>query len=310
MHNHTHSSSCPHSNNKVNLKNKNITFAVMILTGLFMIVEFIGGFVSNSLALISDAGHMLTDFAALFLAWYAFHLSLKPTDIKRTFGYHRFQVLASFINGLSILILAIWIIYEAIIRYFNPQEIMSQEMFVIATIGLFVNIIALKMLAKANPNSLNIQGAKLHVIGDLLGSVAAIGSAITIYFTGFVQIDAILSVLIALLLIKSAWIVTRRSINILLEFTPDEICQNLIKNELHEQCPEVENIHHMHIWSLNSEIILASMHVVVDKNADLDNDVLINKISNILKTKYHISHITVQVEYEKCDTTHDDLELI
>lgn len=309
MHEH-HKSNCPHSNTKINDKNKKITFAVMLLTGLFMFVEFIGGYLSNSLALIADAGHMLTDFAALFLAWYAFHLSTKPVDVKRTFGYHRFQVLASFINGISIIALSIWIIYEAISRYKNPIDVLSEQMLIIAMLGLIVNMIALFMLHKANSSSLNIQGAKLHVIGDLLGSVAAIASAVVINATGWMQIDALLSLLVASLLIKSAWTITKRSVNILLEATPDEICQNLIKKEIEKSFDEIKNIHHMHIWSLNSEIILSSMHVVVDKNNDLNHDILIHKITQLLKTEYHINHVTVQIEFEKCKSTNDDLECI
>lgn len=309
MHEH-HGANCPHSTAKINDKNKKITFSVMLLTGVFMLVEFIGGYLSNSLALIADAGHMLTDFAALFLAYYAFHLSSKPVDIKRTFGYHRFQVLASFINGIAIIALSLWIFKEAVFRFINPVEVMSQQMLIIAAVGLGVNIIALKMLHKANPKSLNIQGAKLHVIGDLLGSVAAIASAIIIYFTGWMQIDAILSVLVAVILLKSAWIITRRSVNILLESTPDEICQNLIKKELLNKVSEITNIHHMHIWSLNSEIVLSSMHVVVNKEHNINNDALISKITAILKNDYHINHVTIQVEFEICKSTKDDLEAI
>ena len=194
-HHHTHSHADPSGGNE-----KRILWA-MALTGSFMFAEVIGGILSGSLALIADAGHMLTDFAALALSWAAFRASRRPNDTKRTYGYHRFQVLAAFVNGLTMVLIVGWILFEAVRRLMEPVEILAGPMLVIAALGLVVNIIAFAILHSGAKENLNMQGAALHVLGDLLGSVGAIAAAGIILWTGWTPIDPLLSVLVALLIL-------------------------------------------------------------------------------------------------------------
>ena len=178
----------------------------LVLTASFMFVEVAGGILAGSLALLADAGHMLTDTMALALAALAFHVSKRPADAKRSFGYHRFQILAAFVNGLTLLVIVGWILFQAVVRFIDPPDVLGQTMLIIATIGLFVNIVAFAVLHGGDRDNLNIRGAALHVAGDLLGSVAAIIAAIVIIYTGWMAIDPILSVVVALLILKdSAW---------------------------------------------------------------------------------------------------------
>jgi cobalt-zinc-cadmium efflux system protein len=194
---------------------RRVTIA-LVLTGTFMVVEVIGGLLSGSLALLADAGHMLTDTMALALAAVAFKVSKRPADTRLTYGYQRFQILAAFVNGLSLLLIVGWIMYEAIQRFITPETVMGPTMLVVAAAGLVINIIAFVVLHGGDRENLNIRGAALHVAGDLLGSVAAIVAAIIIIYTGWMQIDPILSVAVAFLILKSAWTLVKRSAHVLI----------------------------------------------------------------------------------------------
>ena len=178
----------------------------LLLTGTFMIVEVIGGILSGSLALLADAGHMLTDTMALALAAVAFQVCKRPADAKLTYGYQRFQILAAFVNGLSLLFIVGWILYEAVDRFLDPTDVLGETMLVVAAAGLVVNLIAFAVLHGGDRDNLNIRGAVIHVAGDLLGSVAAITAALVIIYTGWMPIDPILSVAVAILILRSAWI--------------------------------------------------------------------------------------------------------
>ena len=190
-----------HAHNNSNMRR--VTIA-LVLTGTFMVVEVIGGILSGSLALLADAGHMLTDTMALALAAVAFQVSKRPADTTLTYGYQRFQILAEFVNGLSLLFIVGWILYEAVNRFIAPQEVMGETMLIVAVAGLVVNIISFTVLHGGDKDNLNISGAALHVAGDLLGSVAAIVAAVVIIYTGWMQIDPILSIAVAILILKSA----------------------------------------------------------------------------------------------------------
>jgi cobalt-zinc-cadmium efflux system protein len=192
----------------------------LVLTATFMVVEVIGGILSGSLALLADAGHMLTDTMALTLAAVAFGVSARPADSKRSYGYHRFQILAAFVNGLSLLLIVGWILIEAVRRLISPPDVMGKTMLIVASAGLLVNIVAFIILHGGDRENLNIRGAALHVAGDLLGSIAAIVAAIVIIFTAWMPIDPILSVVVALLILRSAWYLVKRSAHILLEGAP------------------------------------------------------------------------------------------
>src|SRR5947207_2201880 len=188
-----------------------------LLTGAFMLVEAAGGVLAGSLALLADAGHMLTDAASLTLAWLAFRIARRPADWRRTYGFHRFQVLAAYSNGLALFFIAVAICYEAIHRVREPVEILAGPMLAVAVIGLLVNLAAFFVLHGAERGNLNVKGAMLHVLGDLLGSAAAIIAALVILATGWTPIDPLLSVLVAVLILRSAWVLVSASGHILLQ---------------------------------------------------------------------------------------------
>lgn len=266
----------------------------MLLTGLFMAVEVAGGLVSGSLALIADAGHMLTDCAALALAWGAFRMARRPNDPKRSYGYHRMQVLAAFINAVALIGIVGWIAVEAGQRFFEPVSVEGQLMLAVATGGLLVNVIAFAILHGGARENLNIQGAALHVIGDLLGSVAAIVAAIVILTTGWTPIDPLLSLLVAALVLRSAWVLLRKAAHILLEGAPDWLDVEALKQEVTAAVPAVLDVHHVHAWMLTSERPLLTLHAAVADGADIS--ATLQAIQRVLSERYNVEHVTVQIE--------------
>lgn len=278
-------------------------FWVMLLTGGFMLAEVVGGIVSGSLALLADAGHMLTDFAALALAWFAFRLGRRPADPQRSYGYHRFQVLAAYTNGISLFAIALWIVVEAVGRVFDPVEVMGPQMLVIATLGLLVNILAFWILSRGGNGNLNVRGAAVHVLGDLLGSVGAIAAALVILWTGWMPIDPILSVVVALLILRSAWRITKEAGHILLEGSPPGIDVASVGAALRE-VSGVLGVHHVHVWSLNTERPLLTLHAVVEDGADRDR--VLRDVTRVLEERFGIGHATVQLEHGGC--VHADQE--
>ncbi len=203
---------------EANESNQRRVMIALVLTGTFMLVEVVGGIISGSLALLADAGHMLTDTMALSLAAMAFQVSKRPPGGHLTYGYQRFQILAAFVNGLSLLAVVGWILFEAVSRFFNPRDVLGETMLVVATAGLVINLVSFAVLHTGDKENLNIRGAALHVAGDLLGSIAAIVAAIIIINTGWTPIDPILSVAVAALILKSAWSLVKRSAHILPKF--------------------------------------------------------------------------------------------
>ncbi len=269
-------------------------FWALILTAVFMVAEFFGGLWAGSLALIADAGHMLTDCVSLVLAWVAFRIADKKPDLKRSYGYQRFQVLAAFVNGISLFVIAIWITYEAIERISDPVHVLAGPMLAIAVMGLVVNIVSFIILQSGNRENLNIRGAALHVMGDLLGSVAAIVAALVIMWTGWNPIDPILSILVALLVLRAAYDIIRKSGHILLEGTPENVDPADLAEKLVAQIPDVIDIHHVHIWSLTGENPVLTLHAVVEKGAD--HDTALQAVRQALIDDFGISHATIQVE--------------
>ena len=266
----------------------------MILTGGFMIAEVIGGILSGSLALIADAGHMLTDFAALTLSWAAFRASGRPQDERRTYGYHRMQVLAAFVNGLTMVAVVGWILIEAVRRLLDPIEVLPGPMMVIAVLGLLVNIAAFALLHGGAKDNLNLQGAAIHVLGDLLGSVAAIAAAAVIFWTGWMPIDPLLSVLVALLILRSAVTIVRKAAHILLEGAPEWLDVEALRSDLADAIPAVKDVHHVHAWMLTQERALMTLHAVIDREADPAET--LTAIQKHLQAAYGIDHATVQIE--------------
>ena len=274
----------------------------LILTGSFMVVEVIGGILSGSLALLADAGHMLTDTMALGLAAVAFHVSKRPADRKLTFGYHRFQILAAFVNGLSLLLIVGWILFEAVQRFLSPTEVLGQTMLVVAGAGLVVNIAAFAILHGGDRDNLNISGAVIHVAGDLLGSIAAIVAALVIIKTGWMTIDPILSVAVAMLILKSAWVLVKRSAHVLLEGAPEWLDVEDMQRKIIEELPGVGGIHHVHVWGLTPQDLMLTMHVCLEAEAANPTDT-IRRVKDLLRRDYGIGHCTIELEVDECSDT-------
>ena len=264
-----------------------------------MVVEVIGGILSGSLALLADAGHMLTDTMALALAAIAFQVSKRPADVKRTYGYQRFQILAAFVNGLSLLLIVGWILYEAVDRLRHPAAILGQTMLLVAAIGLVVNVVAFIILHGGDRENLNIRGAAMHVLGDLLGSIAAIIAAFVIIYTGWTPIDPILSVVVALLILRSAWALVKRSAHVLLEGAPDSLDVSSMQAQLIAEVPTVASIHHVHVWGLTAQDLMLTMHVRLSTEPGNPTD-CIRRIKEVLREQYGIGHSTIEIETEDC----------
>jgi cobalt-zinc-cadmium efflux system protein len=288
--------SADHAHTEGNVKRLQIA---LLLTGTFMIVEVIGGILSGSLALLADAGHMLTDTMALALAALAFRVSSRPADSKRSYGYQRFQILAAFINGLTLLVVVGWILFEAVRRLMSPPEVMGPMMLAVASAGLLVNIFAFIVLHGGDKENMNIQGATLHVAGDLLGSVAAIVAAIVIIYTAWMPIDPILSILVALLILRSAWHLLKRSAHILLEGAPEWLDQDRMQKRLIERIPAVNSIHHVHVWGLTPQHLMLTMHVALKDNPP-EPTAVVRRVKNVLREDFGISHSTIEVETDDC----------
>jgi len=271
----------------------------LVLTGTFMIVEVIGGIISGSLALLADAGHMLTDTMALALAAAAFQVSKRPADAKLTYGYQRFQILAAFVNGLSLILIVAWILYEAVDRFRNPTEILGNTMLLIAAIGLVVNLVSFLVLHGGDRDNLNIRGAAIHVAGDLLGSVAAIIAALVIIYTGWTPIDPLLSVAVAFLILRSAWVLVKRSAHVLLEGAPEWLDLDTMQERIISKVPTVIEIHHVHVWGLTPQDLMLTMHVRL-QGAPTNPTECIRHIKAVLKDEYGIGHTTVEIETEDC----------
>ena len=285
-----------HSKNDGNLRR---VVVALVLTGAFMIVEIVGGIISGSLALLADAGHMLTDTMALSLAAVAFHVSKRPGDGNLTFGYQRFQILAAFVNGLSLLLIVGWILFEAVQRFLSPQEIMGETMLIVAAAGLVVNIASFAILHGGDKENLNISGAALHVAGDLLGSVAAIVAALVIIYTGWTAIDPILSVAVAMLILKSAWVLVKRSAHVLLEGAPEWLNVDDMQARIVAAVPGVRSIHHVHVWGLTPQDLMLTMHVCLLAEAPNPTEI-IRGIKSLLRQDYRIGHCTIELEVDDC----------
>ncbi|WP_136065415.1 cation diffusion facilitator family transporter [Modicisalibacter radicis] len=274
----------------------------MLLTGGFMFAEVIGGLLAGSLALLADAGHMVSDTASLALAWFAFRLGHRRPDRQRTFGYQRFQVLAAFVNGLALLAIGVAIVIAAIRRLYAPVDVMATPMLVIAVVGLVVNVGVFLILHRGDQDNINLRGAVLHVVGDLLGSVAAIVASLVIMATGWNAVDPLLSVLAAALILRGAWKIIRRSAHTLLEGTPEGVDIFELRAAL-ESLDGVIGLHDLHLWGLTPQEPLLSLHLVVREEAD--NDRVLRDAYALLHERFAISHATLQVEGEACLTGGD-----
>lgn len=269
-----------------------------LLTGAFMVVEVIGGVLAGSLTLIADAGHMLTDFAGLSLAWFAFRLTRRPADGKRTYGFDRFSVLVAFVNGIALFAIAAWICVEALFRFFEPVQVLGGLMLWVALAGLVVNIAAFWILSGGDSENLNIRAASLHVAGDLLGSIAAVSASVVIIFTGWMPIDPLLSIVVALIIVRSAWRVTGDAGHILLEGTPAGLDVRAVKDEICGALSYVIDIHHVHAWSISERRPMVTLHASVELGTD--SILAAGEIKRMLAEHFEITHATVEIEYGDC----------
>lgn len=300
MSNHTHHHN--HTHNHVHTNNKKVLTISFIIIGLFMIVEILGGFIANSLALLSDGLHMFSDTVSLGVALIAFIYAEKNATSTKTFGYKRFEVLAALFNGITLLIISGVIIIEAIRRFFNPIKVQSTEMFIISVIGLIVNIIVVIIMFKSGDTShnLNMRGAFIHVLGDLLGSLGAIIASILIYVFNFTIADPIASILVSIIILKSAIGISRSSLNILMEGTPSDVnLDKIISTIINHN--EIYNVHDYHVWTISNDMNALSCHAVVSETMSVqDCEGLLKKIEHEL-LHLNIQHMTIQLETAQHD---------
>ncbi|WP_158753387.1 cation diffusion facilitator family transporter [Dyella sp. S184] len=297
---HTHSHDQPHVHEHAEAnggRSRKLLFA-FVLTTLMMVAEVIGGAWSGSLALIADAGHMMVDALALLLAFVGAWMATRPADARRSYGYGRMEVLIGFVNALSQFVLVGWIIYEAVTRLLHPGEILSGVMFVVAIIGLLVNLLVLRMLHGHAHDDVNLAGASLHVLGDLLGSVAAVLAALAIRWFGWLWADPVLSMLVGLLILNSAWRLLRMSAHILLEGVPDGMDSAAVEVSLRGADPSIRNVHHLHVWQLASGSRMATLHAELQEPADSAQ--ALRAIKRMLLENFGIQHVTVQIDPGEC----------
>ncbi|MFS0645638.1 cation diffusion facilitator family transporter [Siminovitchia sp. 179-K 8D1 HS] len=287
-HSHDHGQHQHGTNNK-----KALGWSLVIIS-IYMVAEVVGGIYTNSLALLSDAGHMFSDAAALSLSYLAMKFGEKQATLTKTFGYKRFEILAAFLNGITLVVISLYIFFEAFRRFSNPPEIISSGMLIIATIGLIVNIIAALILMKGDrKENLNIRSAFLHVIGDMMGSVGAIIAALLIMFFGWSIADPIASIIVAILIIISGWRVTKDSYHILMEGAPTNVDVHEIK-EAFLGMDQVVAIHDLHVWSITSGFPALSCHLIVEPQAN--HDLILKEANQILQNQFNIEHTTIQID--------------
>lgn len=294
-HHHDHAHDHDHSHGSQSTKILALAFA---LTFGFMLVELAGGLIAGSLALLADAGHMLTDAAALALAWAASRIAARPADARRSFGYQRTRVLATFVNGCALLFIVAWIAIEAVQRLLNPQPVDATAVIWIGTLGFLTNLLVFALLRRGHAHDMNIAAATLHVIGDLLGSVAAVGAALIIQFTGWTPADPISSLLVSLLIVRSAWTLVRRSTHILMEGAPDGLDVNELRSTLEQRIPAIRDVHHVHLWLVGPQEPLMTMHATIVPGAN-QADVL-RQTKAVLQERFGINHATIQIEVDEC----------
>lgn len=270
----------------------------LILTASFMVAEVVGGILTNSLALISDAAHMFTDSAALAISLLAIQIAKKAADKKRTFGYHRFEILAAAFNAILLFGVAIYILVEALLRISNPPDIQSNLMLIIASLGLLVNLIAMKLLSQSKDDSLNVKGAYLEVWSDMLGSVGVIVGALLIRWTGWVWIDSVIAVGIGLWVLPRAWALLKQSTHILLEGTPEHLNIDEIKQALSSHWG-VDSVHNLHVWSISSGKSILSVHLVC-QHREVNWPDLLQQIRTMLASQFDLHHTTIQLEATPC----------
>ncbi|MGQ9804520.1 MAG: cation diffusion facilitator family transporter [Chlorobiales bacterium] len=268
-------------------------FLSTFVTAAIFLVELVGGLISGSLALLADAAHMITDMFALLVSSLAVFLASKPPTKQRTYGFYRIEILAALLNGTILCIIAIFICYEAIVRFGSPREVHTQGMMIFGSIGLIANVASALLLHHSKESNVNVKAAYLHVLSDLMGSVGVLVAAGIIALTGWQAVDSIISILIALLIVRGGWNVVSESVDVLLESVPHDLDVVCIETELRSH-EHVIDLHDLHIWSITSGVNALSCHIVVDEY-DCSQSLILS-INKLLKERFNIDHVTIQLE--------------
>jgi cobalt-zinc-cadmium efflux system protein len=290
---HNHSEHAPSAGNK-------LKYAI-ILSLTILVAEVIGGLFSNSLALLSDAGHVFADIIALGLSWYGVRQAERPSNSRMTFGYHRVGVIVAIVNATTIFIIAAVILYEAYKRFQHPPEIKSQLMMIIAFIGLAANILVTFWLRREQRSNINIRSAFWHSLGDALASVGVIIGGAVILLTGQFWVDPLVSVLISLIILFAAWSIFREGFRVILEATPKDVDILSMINTL-KQIPGVRDVHDVHVWSISPELRAMNGHVLIEDISTSEAADIRSKIEKVVREQYHVEHTTLQMECQKCDS--------
>jgi cobalt-zinc-cadmium efflux system protein len=293
FHHHDHGDGHGHHHHGKGASKRALLISFLIIT-VFLIVEVIGGFLTNSLALLSDAGHMLSDSSALLLSLIAMHIASRPPSAKKTFGLHRFEILAALTNGVTLALISVFILWEAYQRLLDPPQVASGTMIIIAAIGLLANLAAAFVLMRGDyKDNVNVRSAYLHVLGDLLGSIGAIiGGLLMLIFDWYIA-DPLISIVVAVLILLSAWRVTKESVNILLEGAPSRLDTTQVQERL-KQLSGVRDVHDLHIWTVTSGFDSLTCHLIVGEN--LPSYPILNEALSLLKKEFGITHATIQIE--------------
>ena len=286
-----------HSHDIKSTKEKKALAIVLALTACFMVVEAASGFYTGSLALLSDAAHMLTDVFALSLAYFALWFASKPPTLSKTYGFYRGEILAAFLNGILLFVISGWIIYEAYERFRVPHPVKSLDMTIVAVIGLAINLGSAYILSRYQTANLNIKGALYHVISDALGSAGAVAAGVVMILTGWYYADSIISVFVSVLILRSAWMIVKESVHILLEGTPRGIDLKAVQSSICSHAG-VLGVHDLHAWTLTQGFEALSAHLVVEDMGESEK--LVGEIKNNLSGKFHITHVTLQCETKEC----------
>lgn len=271
-------------------------FVFFIAVGVF-VLELVGGLLSNSLALISDSFHIMLDFVAIGISLFAFRVAKRPHSPQLTFGFHRAEIMAAFVNGISLVIVSVVIFYEVYNRFFNPPHINSQILIIFAIVGLAANVVMARLLHHDSKSNLNAKGSYVHVIGDLVATVGVVVGGTVMLFIPNPMIDVLISAGIGVIIIRSGIILCKECLHIFMEGTPKEIKTDEISDTL-KNLEEVLDVHDLHVWSLTSNMYAISVHVKIKAEFTNKNNVLLNKIRDMMKTKFGIDHCTVQIEDE------------
>ncbi|HSR10908.1 MAG TPA: cation diffusion facilitator family transporter [Thermodesulfobacteriota bacterium] len=296
-HGHSHEHPAVHNHNYA--RNRRALLIAVVITGVIMVLEFVGGYLSNSLALMSDAGHMLTDIMALVLSLFALQLATRAPSSTRTYGLYRMEILAALINGTALILLSVYIIYEAYLRFSSPEPINSGVMLWIAAVGLVANGVAAWAMKRSSEDNLNIRGAYLHILGDALSSVGVIVAALLIKVFGWVAADPVISIAISFVILRGAFALVKESANILLDAVPKEVDAGEVQKSL-KAISGVKDLHHLHLRTIASGVYAFSAHVLIDDILMSSTGQIVQDINRVLAEKYHISHTTIQLECENC----------